>query len=574
VARQGGSGFDEHGDEWRLGMDLSAEHDHEPVARATELLRNLSHERLTHPLHVVTVEHLSWAIVAMYTIATRLVALGARPLSGEEARHALYAFDLAEGVTSAGNRAAYAGWLHLVTAGFFGVAGASDFTARIGFALAGMLLIAMAFELRHYVGRAGGLALGAMLAISPGVTWFSRASATATAAAALELTAIAIFMALIARPSKPRAAALGIAGGLMIAADPSGLVAAVIFLAALAIVGLYDLVTRANAYLGIRVWIDRYAPLLVTVIVAAALIWGASQMLVPDGFNPTRQSALLPTLPRRAPPSVLGIRTYPPVIALEDFLIVIATAIGVAAILAMRVRTRFAAWCLVWMALSGAYYLWTPAVKGTNIEILVQILLPMAVVGAIGIDWLHHTDAWRLVWMPLAALALMTLFFGMVANFIRATPDASEAAWDRHGNLYWGADATTVQARIYARRAAAGLTPAAATVYFDGDIAPAIRWYLRDLRPVATQQAASVIVSSRVAMPDGESRHEDSNDVNIYRFGATERWSPDYTTLDAWRALRFVLTGGVWSDVTFDEVTIAARPAGVSAPTANLTPRE
>ena len=557
----GGGGFDPPGEDWRLGLNSIEEIDEELADETDEPPRDRSHERLTRPLQVVTVEHFSWALIALYTVATRLTALGARPLDGGEARHAIRAFDLTSGVSSGSGYLPYGGWHHLITAGLFGLADANDFTARLVYAFAGMLLVGTAFELRHYIGRAGALAFGAMLALSPGVTWFSRASAAATVAVALEVVTIALFMALTAQPSKMRAAAIGVAGGLMVAASPSGLVAAIIFVTALAIVGLFDLVIARNRYLGIRVWLDRYAPMLVTVIVAAAISWGISQMIVPDGFDPARLSAIFPVRPLASFPET---RTLLPVIALEDFLIAIAAVIGVGVILALRLRSRFAAWSLLWLILSAGYYLALPAGEG-RIQNLMQLLVPAALVGAIGMNWLHRSEAWPNVRIPIAALALLTLYASLVANFARATPDASEAPWNRHGSLFWGGEATTEQARLYARRAAAGLTPAAATVYFDGPVPAAIRWYLRELRPVDTVQAASVIVTARQAAPN-----EEPSDMRIYRFAAVEHWAPDYATLSAGRAIRFVLTGAVWNPGTFDEVTVAVKRAAGSAPAAIL----
>ena len=234
-----------------------------------EPARNLSRERLERPLHVVTAEDLGWSAIALYATLTRLTALGARPLDRAEAGHALYEFDLASTGShlAAAFPPAYSGWVHLLTAGIFAVGSANDFTARVVFALSGLLLIAIAFELRDYIGRAGGLALGAMLALSPSVTWFSRASATATPAAAMALVTIAAFMALKSRPGTRRAGALGLFAGLMIAADPAGLATAVLLVAALFPIGLWDLITGKNVTLAIRVWLDRYSSHLVTVTV-------------------------------------------------------------------------------------------------------------------------------------------------------------------------------------------------------------------------------------------------------------------------------------------------------------------
>src|SRR4029077_12227617 len=124
------------------------------------------------------------------------------------------------------------------------------------------------------------------LTLSPSVTWFSRASANAAPAAAMALVTIAVFMALVARPGARRAAALGLLAGLMVAADPSGLVTGVIFLAALIPLGLWELVTGRNRGLAIRVWFDRYSKLLVIVIMTTVAACAVSQMMVPGGWDP------------------------------------------------------------------------------------------------------------------------------------------------------------------------------------------------------------------------------------------------------------------------------------------------
>jgi hypothetical protein len=564
---------DEHGEQWRLGIELGDDHEHEFAEGVEEEpTRDLSRERLERPLHVVTAEHLAWAAIAAYAALTRLTALGARPLDGIEARHALYEFDLASTGThlAAGIAPGYGGWVHLLTAGFFTIGGANDYTARIVFALSGLLMVAMAFELRHYVGRAGGLALGAMIALSPSITWYSRASATAMPAAAMALVTIAMFMALKAQPSARRAAALGLFAGLMIAADPMGLATGVIFVAALIPIGLWDLVMGKHVILAIRVWLDRYSSQLVTVIVVAAGVWAASQMFVPGGWSAsaiarsvapvggTEQAGFAAGL-------IAGLRFYAPVITLYEFAIALAAAFGAAVIVALKLRSRFAAWTLLWMALSVAYYCWSPRRDPASIAMM---LTPAAVVGAIGINWLHHKEAWRMIWLPLAAAAALTLYIGAVANFVSAAPDASEAPWARHANLFRGATATTEQARLYSRQAANGIAPAVATVAFDGDIAAPLRWYVRELRPIANAATATVVVSKEVPQVSGRQA------AAIYHFDWAQGWVPNFGDARAGDIIRLLFSGRTWGPVTSDEVSILVRKPAGSAPTVILTPGE
>ena len=259
------------GKHWHLDGEALHHQEPEPVATPFAPARDLSRERLERPVQVVTAEHLGWAAIAIYAVLTRLVALGARPLDAKEAGHALYAFERATPGTHrrGGLLSGVRGMDPSLTAGVFEFGGANDFSARIVFALSGLVLVAMAFVLRRHLGRAGGLALGAMLALSPSVTWFSRASATATTRGGDGAGDARRLHGTEGTPSRPRAAILGVAAGLMVAADPVGLATAGIFVAALALLGLWALVSRKNVGLAISVWLDRYAALPVIAIAAA-----------------------------------------------------------------------------------------------------------------------------------------------------------------------------------------------------------------------------------------------------------------------------------------------------------------
>jgi len=558
---------DEHGGDWRLGIELGDDHEHEVVERPVASERTLSHERLERALHVVTLENLGWAVIAVYAALTRLLALGARPLNPSEAGHALYAYDLVSPGARLGiaSEPSYGGWIHLLTAGFFTAGGANDFTARLVFALSGLLLIAMAFELRHYVGRAGGLALAAMLTLSPSVTWFSRASATALPAAAMALVTIAVFMALHARPNVRRAAALGFFSGLMIAANPIGLATGAIFLAALIPLGLWEFVTGKNRGLAIRVWFDRYSKLLVIVIVMTATTCALSQLTVPGGWD---SAAIYQDVRRMLGDSgqrgfIAGLRFYLPLMTLYEFMIAIAGLLGAVTIIIARIRSRFASWCLIWAAMSTAFFLGTP-IRTT--EAIVAMLLPVAVVGALGLDWFHHREAWRLLRVPLAVLVAITLYISAVANFLCAVPDASEAQWARRANLFWGAQATTEQARLYAHQAVAGIPPASATVFFDGEVAAPLRWYLRGLRPVRATDAATVVVTT--SAPTSPEPQPSAS----YHFDYAEDWRPDFGVATTADVMRFLLSGKIWGPVTTNDITVIVRKPSSGAPTVILTP--
>ncbi len=189
-------------DEWRL--------DEEPIERAepeprlapptARIAFNLSHQRLTRAVYVVTAEHLGWYLVAAYALITRTIALGARPLDPAPATDAFAAFLIA-----AHGRAAFAlsdaSWVTIVQGWIFATAGATDANSRIVVTLCGLLLIAIGFVMRPVLGRAGALTFAALIAISPSMSYFSRGGSAAIASIAFMMIAIAIAESMRRRPA-------------------------------------------------------------------------------------------------------------------------------------------------------------------------------------------------------------------------------------------------------------------------------------------------------------------------------------------------------------------------------------
>lgn len=555
-------------DDWRLGIELGERHELEPVLESPRPDRNLSRERLERPLQVVTVEHLGWLVVAAYALLTRFYALGARPLDGAEAANAVFELGLAGsgGGSAASSQVAYGGWIHVLQAGIFVVAGANDFSARLIFALGGMLLIAAAFALRRQLGRAGALALAVMLTLSPTITYFARASATASVVAALMLVTVALFIRVRERPASRHAVALGVVAGLMLAVDPLGLAAGLILLATFVVVGSWEVLARANRYLRIRVWLDQYANLAALAIMFAVATWLLSELALVGRPGIRRlYEPVIALWPGRLHPDFAGaLRFYAPGLVLYEFLIMIGAAAGCVTILALRVRSRFAAWCLIWALLSLVFCAWSP--RPTPQTTLIM-LVPVALMAAIGADFLHHLEIWRAVRVALAALAILTLYVQVLANFVYAAPDASRAPWAQRANLYWGEHATTVQCRKQTAGVLDELAPADATVFYDTFDSPAIRWYLRALRAVPKREAATVVVSPAAA-------YEFNADSTIRKlqFDFEMGWNPRLDGLDARSAIRFLFTGLTWGQVSYRAVTITVRPTNAPTPTVIFTP--
>lgn len=532
--------------EWQLATDSGL-----PVLPPIEAeqARNRSVERLDQPLHTLTVEHCGWLLLICYAVFTRFALLGARPLDASEATRALATIG---GYGGGANVAPEPGWVNVLTAALAAIGGPSDWSARSVPALCGLLVIVVAFGLRRFIGRAGGLALALLLTLSPGFTYYARADAPQMPAALIAVITLYAFGALKERPSTTRAAWLGIAIGLMAATPPDGRITGLSFVLALGLIGLYCLITRPHAVLNIRVWFKQYGRLLLIVFIAMVAAWLGSELFV--NLRRTAASASPPIHGNDSGMSLMAaLRCYLPALMLDEFLIVAAAIVGVAAVLGARVRSMFAVWVVLWTALS---FLLMLAVLPPDIAYLPLVLLPMALLGAFGVEWLHHGNAWPAVRIIIGALAVLTIYVQILTNFIYYAPDASEAAWNRHANLYWGSLTTTIQTRVYCRRAMVGIAPKDATVYFQTD-APALRWYLRELRPVKDPAIAAVTVGAPSAS-DGSDGPKNEAGLRHFDFDYAMSWPLNWSGLTLGSALRYVFTGEAWADPVAASVRITA----------------
>lgn len=128
----------------------------------------------TFDLGRISGEVLAWAGVLLAATGLRLAGLGDAALSPDGARGAFAAFSLFTGREAELGSAAGGPFAVLFGSILFFLFGTSDFVARLGPALAGIGLVAATIWLRPYLGRAGALLAGTLLAISPGAVYFSR----------------------------------------------------------------------------------------------------------------------------------------------------------------------------------------------------------------------------------------------------------------------------------------------------------------------------------------------------------------------------------------------------------------
>src|SRR6516162_10267637 len=267
-------------DEWQLGPEPHELQEFERPGDGESKV-DFSASRLTRPVQVVTVEHLLWIGIAAWAGLSRFLELGMGPLTPDEARHALFEFDLVNGTdwaSATGYHPASGEWIHLFEAGLFAAGGTSDSTARLIFALGGLSMIAVAFLMRASIGRAGAIALAGLITISPTFTYFSRTSAIDIVTAAIALAVVEGFIRLAKRPNLLAAIGLGSLSGLLCAAGPAGLASGSILLLALGLLGLYQLIVSGRMSLNLRIWLLRYTWVAVATIIATGLSWSISEM--------------------------------------------------------------------------------------------------------------------------------------------------------------------------------------------------------------------------------------------------------------------------------------------------------
>jgi predicted membrane-bound mannosyltransferase len=554
-------------DDWRLGIDPADRAETAlapPPAPAAQSAGPRSAQRLERALFVVTAEHLGWLLIAAFTIVTRFAALGARPMFPGEAARALGESALAIGGSYPAAAASGLGWIGLAQVGIFHLLGVSDFSARIIAALGAILLIGAAFALRDALGRAGALGLAGLCAISPTLMYFSRSGTTASAAIGLVMAAVALAIALARRPSVARAAGLAIALVLAIGAGPVGAIGVLTAAAALAIVGVINALARGNTVLRIRVWWTRRGWLLVAGALAFLAVWiFLVEILSAAPLGLPLAASLAPLFNAGARSALSVPRFYLAIIGFYEFAILLAALVGAAAIVAWRVKSYFAGWSLVWMILSLAA--WTIA-RPYRPEFALGFVVPMAIVGAVGFDWLHQLQAWEIIRYPAAALALVTIYVMLLTNVIVAAPNASEAKWERHASLLWSTPATSKETRAECAGAIKSAGHGATAALPDG--APALAWYLRALAPAADPADATVIAKRIASAASGETQAS-------HQFGFEERWKPDFGKLNAAAAMRFFLTAHAWSEVEIEDLAIEVRaptPSVAPSPTVVVTP--
>ncbi|MBC8446898.1 MAG: TIGR03663 family protein, partial [Chloroflexi bacterium] len=113
------------------------------------------------------------ALIIIAAIA-RFWDVGNRALSHDDSLHALYSWKLYNGEGYTHDPMMHGPFMYHFNALIYFLFGASDATTRFSVALFGVIVVALCYALRRWIGKAGALSAAVMLAISPVVLHYSR----------------------------------------------------------------------------------------------------------------------------------------------------------------------------------------------------------------------------------------------------------------------------------------------------------------------------------------------------------------------------------------------------------------
>ena len=160
----------------------------------------------------------AWALLVAIALLLRLLDLGARPFHHDESQAAFYALRYHEVHDYRYNPLLHGPWQFTLGAATYALAGVSDFTARLGAALMGTVLVGLSFFARRVLGSVAAFAAGVALAISPAVLYYSRFDREDIHIATLTLAVVVVAARFLEHPRAwhPVAAGLLLAGTLTV----------------------------------------------------------------------------------------------------------------------------------------------------------------------------------------------------------------------------------------------------------------------------------------------------------------------------------------------------------------------
>ena len=115
-----------------------------------------------------------YIVLILLAIVSRFWDLGARVMSHDESLHTYFSYNLATGKGFSHTPLMHGPFLFHITALSYFLFGDSDFTSRIPTALFGVILVALPYLFRRWLGRSGAIIASFGLLISPSILYHAR----------------------------------------------------------------------------------------------------------------------------------------------------------------------------------------------------------------------------------------------------------------------------------------------------------------------------------------------------------------------------------------------------------------
>jgi uncharacterized protein (TIGR03663 family) len=119
-------------------------------------------------------EKLAWIVLILVALLTRTIALGDRAMSHDESLHAVYSWQLYDGRGYQHQPMMHGPLKFILNTGMYFLFGVNDLSARLQVGLFGVLMVALVWMMRPYLGRVGAYLAAAMFAFSPALLYYSR----------------------------------------------------------------------------------------------------------------------------------------------------------------------------------------------------------------------------------------------------------------------------------------------------------------------------------------------------------------------------------------------------------------
>ena len=119
-------------------------------------------------------EKLAWAILLIVAVLSRTIGLGDRAMSHDESLHTVYSWQLYDGRGYQHQPMMHGPLKFVLNAAMYFLFGVNDWSARIQVAMFGVLMIALVWLMRRWLGKVGAFLAAAMFTISPALLYHSR----------------------------------------------------------------------------------------------------------------------------------------------------------------------------------------------------------------------------------------------------------------------------------------------------------------------------------------------------------------------------------------------------------------